>query len=236
MFIISQIKSHDLYVRAFAEGYWYDDKNRSWKCSVERFSENRSGVTQCNRTVRQVKDMYANLKCRAKKKEFERKATGGGPAILITPVEELVIEGIRNKPQLTGIPGGIETCDRPDIENEESSKDEEKGAIEALPSTSVSPSETGTQTKSPSRKSVLGKRNRKSREDDDLYLLEKRRAEVEIELILQRIKQEKELFDLKKEHLKETAQQDRTLFELWKELLSTNLKTALEQRLISFET
>lgn len=46
----------------------------------------------------------------AKKKEFERKATGGGPAILITPVEELVIEGIRNKPQLTGIPGGIETC------------------------------------------------------------------------------------------------------------------------------
>lgn len=83
---------------------------------------------------------------------------------------------------------------------------------------------------------MLGKRNRKSREDDDLYLLEKRRAEVEIELILQRIKQEKELFDLKKEHLKETAQQDRTLFELRKELLSTNLKTALEQGLISFET
>ncbi|WAR06579.1 hypothetical protein MAR_021948 [Mya arenaria] len=36
-------------------------------------------------------------------------ATGGGPVGKITLAEEIVLEFLKNKPQLIGIPGGIES-------------------------------------------------------------------------------------------------------------------------------
>jgi len=47
----------------------------------------------------------------SQKKESDRKETGGGPPAVLTTVEDLVIDGIRDKPQLIGIPGGIDSGD-----------------------------------------------------------------------------------------------------------------------------
>ncbi|KAH3691405.1 hypothetical protein DPMN_194039 [Dreissena polymorpha] len=44
-----------------------------------------------------------------KKKDSDRKETGGGPPAVLTTVEDLVIDGIRDKPQLIGIPSGIDS-------------------------------------------------------------------------------------------------------------------------------
>ncbi|WAR12472.1 hypothetical protein MAR_026652 [Mya arenaria] len=45
----------------------------------------------------------------AKKKYNENMATGGGPVGKITLAEEIVLEFLKDKPQLIGIPGGIES-------------------------------------------------------------------------------------------------------------------------------
>ncbi|WAR30702.1 EDF1-like protein, partial [Mya arenaria] len=45
----------------------------------------------------------------AKKKYNERMATGGGPVGKITQAEGIVLEFLMDKPQLIGIPGGIES-------------------------------------------------------------------------------------------------------------------------------
>ncbi|WAR24169.1 hypothetical protein MAR_037838, partial [Mya arenaria] len=45
----------------------------------------------------------------AKKKYNENMATGGGPVGRITLTEEIVLEFLKDKPQLIGIPGGIES-------------------------------------------------------------------------------------------------------------------------------
>ncbi|KAH3813455.1 hypothetical protein DPMN_141914 [Dreissena polymorpha] len=51
-------------------------KEQTWQEVADTF--NSSSVAQCSRTVRQIKDMYAQLKCRAKKKSLTEKKLEGG--------------------------------------------------------------------------------------------------------------------------------------------------------------
>lgn len=68
--------------------------------------------------------------------------------------------------------------------------------------------------------------------EDELYMLEKRRSEAELKLLEQRISQEKEIFQLKKEMLLSSMVQEKTLFILKEKLLNENLKKAYDENLL----
>ncbi|XP_053383088.1 uncharacterized protein LOC128549716 isoform X2 [Mercenaria mercenaria] len=54
--------------------------------------------------------MFGNVKSRAKEKYDNNKKAGGGPAISLSPTEELVINHLllNNKSQMTGLEGGVD--------------------------------------------------------------------------------------------------------------------------------
>ena len=79
-------------------------------------------------------------------------------------------------------------------------------------------------------------KKRKRCHEDDLLELEKRRAQAELDLLLQRQQQEKQLHELKLKLIAEAAEQERQLFSLKKELLNSNLKSALDQGHLLFES
>ncbi|XP_045159670.2 uncharacterized protein LOC123525042 isoform X2 [Mercenaria mercenaria] len=70
-----------------------------------------SGQASCLRTPLEMKKMFGNVKSRAKEKYDNNKKTGGGPAISLSPTEELVINHLlmNNKSQMTGLEGGVDS-------------------------------------------------------------------------------------------------------------------------------
>ncbi|KAH3867504.1 hypothetical protein DPMN_030633 [Dreissena polymorpha] len=66
--------------------------------------------------------------------------------------------------------------------------------------------------------------------------MEKRRAQAELDLLLQRQQQEKQLHELRVKLITEAADQERQLFTLKIELLNSNIKSALDQGLYLFES
>ncbi|KAH3782559.1 hypothetical protein DPMN_160476 [Dreissena polymorpha] len=71
---------------------------------------------------------------------------------------------------------------------------------------------------------------------EELLELETRRAQAELDLLLQRQQQEKQLHDLRIKVITEAAEQERQLFTLKKELLNSNIKSAMDQGLLLFES
>ncbi|XP_052235554.1 uncharacterized protein LOC127876471 isoform X1 [Dreissena polymorpha] len=216
-------------------------KEQTWQEVADTF--NSSSVAQCSRTVRQIKDMYAQLKCRAKKKESDRKETGGGPPAVLTTVEDLVIDGIRDKPQLIGIPGGIDSgdcyaCVADVAEMADTDEASAKCTLTVAECTSKPATASNVATSSTSRpsKESLKKRKRNRCYEEELLELETRRAQAELDLLLQRQQQEKQLHDLRIKVITEAAEQERQLFTLKKELLNSNIKSAMDQGLLLFES
>ncbi|XP_052247982.1 uncharacterized protein LOC127856030 [Dreissena polymorpha] len=90
-------------------------------------------------------------------------------------------------------------------------------------------------TSRPSKES-LKKRKRNRCYEEELLELETRRAQAELDLWLQRQQQEKQLHDLRIKVITEAAEQERQLFTLKKELLNSNIKSAMDQGLLLFES
>ncbi|KAH3752527.1 hypothetical protein DPMN_187151 [Dreissena polymorpha] len=182
--------------------------------------------------------MYAQLKCRAKKKESDRKETGGGPPAVLTTVEDLVIDGIRDKPQLIGIPGGIDSGVADVAEMADTDEASAKCTLTVAECTSKPATASNVATSSTSRpsKESLKKRKRNRCYEEELLELETRRAQAELDLLLQRQQQEKQLHDLRIKVITEAAEQERQLFTLKKELLNSNIKSAMDQGLLLFES
>ena len=52
---------------------------------------------------------YCTCSILAKEKHALKKKTGGGPAVALSPSEELILEYLKDKPQLEGLAAGIES-------------------------------------------------------------------------------------------------------------------------------
>ncbi|WAR15163.1 hypothetical protein MAR_005268 [Mya arenaria] len=99
------IEQYDVLYGGFADGITFKEKSAAWN----KVADDLNASSNVKRTPAEVKKLFQNVKSRAKKKYNENMATGGGPVGKITLAEEIVLEFLKDKPQLIGIPGGIES-------------------------------------------------------------------------------------------------------------------------------
>ncbi|XP_053407672.1 uncharacterized protein LOC123530571 isoform X2 [Mercenaria mercenaria] len=190
--------------------------------------------------------MYANVKQRAKEKDSDKKKTGGGPNLKLTQCEDMVLDGIRDKPQLGGIIGGLDTsstvteCSKTATSGQSSTDTAqdptEPAATSGMPEKGdVNGSACRLQSSMANSESyavINGKSKRRKVVVDELYELEKKRAQAEILLLEQRRDQEAAIFKIKRDMLQATMEQEKILFELKGKVLQENLNKALEQNLL----
>ncbi|XP_052760820.1 uncharacterized protein LOC128242473 [Mya arenaria] len=206
------IEQYDVLYGGFADGITFKEKSAAWN----KVADDLNASSNVKRTPAEVKKLFQNVKSRAKKKYNENMATGGGPVGKITLAEEIVLEFLKDKPQLIGIPGGIESGviepvedaasvadlvvqQAPMTESKHISTHQETVSVHAIEHPSVShehpdePRVMQTNTK---------KRRRKCMDrielTEELHDLEVCRARKEIELLDLKIAQQRELFQLKK--------------------------------------
>ncbi|WAR03875.1 hypothetical protein MAR_010433 [Mya arenaria] len=122
------IEQYDMLYGGFADGITFKEKSGAWNKVADDLNATckifpvhykilinlKCGHFNCRSsnvkpTPAEVKKLFQNVKSRAKKKYNEKIATGGGPVGKITLAEEIVLEFLTDKPQLIGIPGGIES-------------------------------------------------------------------------------------------------------------------------------
>ncbi|WAR05760.1 hypothetical protein MAR_021129, partial [Mya arenaria] len=103
------IEQYDVLYGGFADGITFKEKSAAWI----KVADDLNASSNVKRTPAEVKKLFQNYKesiiLLAKKKYNENMATGGGPVGKITLAEEIVLEFLKDKPQLIGIPGGIES-------------------------------------------------------------------------------------------------------------------------------
>lgn len=156
--------------------------------------------------------MYSNQKARAKDKYSKNKKTGGGPQETFTAAEEIVLSHMKasSSAQLCGLEGGIDSIAEPsvDIEKEVSDsaitgcEDSECSGIINADRILCPPQADDCKELRPvsSTAGISGKRKLEKKENT-IYSLEEKRLRVEIQLLNNRLHQEEEIFNLKKELL-----------------------------------
>ncbi|XP_060603592.1 uncharacterized protein LOC132756511 isoform X2 [Ruditapes philippinarum] len=169
--------------------------------------------------------MFCNMKSRAKEKYDLSKKTGGGPVVSLSPVEEQIVDHLlaNNRSQLKGLETGIDSMSShpeklvqdlhvhevPDVCSEVVTVQEVFEGDNLIDSNNntLSYVPLGEKTQNKPKKTNVSAKRRHEDKEDELYLLEKKKIQAEINQIEQKTEHDKELFLLQKKILEKQINQ-----------------------------